>query len=289
MAIHAYTSFAYGDLDRARVLARSQKTLHPDWVLWAVIPDRVPEGVHFDLADEDFDHLLTAEDLFSENAGSWLFGRDWSEASRVVKGKAALDILARPDCEKLFYFDPGVVLVNDMNAVVVLLDMAPIVLTPLQTEPEPGATPGSGNSAMKDMMLPLGFIAMANDEEGRRFAAWWDERLRNGGGDQPDAGVSIDRELCQLVPLSFDNVKILQDPGYNVASWNLGQRKMTFDENGQACINDQPLRFFHFARPDAESDSTLQRHARDNTEVYELWWWYRQQLQSMSSPDIPKG
>jgi hypothetical protein len=32
-----------------------------------------------------------------------------------------------------------------------------------------------------------------------------------------------------------------------------------------------------------------QRYALDNIEVYELWWWYRQEVLRATSPLVPKG
>ena len=34
-------------------------------------------------------------------------------------------------------------------------------------------------------------------------------------------GVYTDQRWCDLVPALFDGVKVLRDPGLNVASWNL--------------------------------------------------------------------
>ena len=73
MAIHCYTSFTFSYLAKARVLARTLKRHHPDWVLWAVITDRPPEGMVFSPEAEVFDRILSADEMFSE---SWLFGHD---------------------------------------------------------------------------------------------------------------------------------------------------------------------------------------------------------------------
>lgn len=293
MAIHAFTSFSYSYLNRARVLARTLKNLHPDWVLWAVVTDREPEGFRFDLGDGEFDRLLTADEMFLEQAESWLFGHDVVEACTAVKGKAAVDISAEPDCEKLFYFDPDIAVINSMDEVIDLLDTHSIVLTPHQTDPEPRsarwAIQDNEIASLNYGVFNLGFVAIANDHEGRRFAQWWDDRLRDWCHDRLDIGVFVDQKWCNLVPCFFDNVKVLRDPGYNVASWNLSQRKMSYDEAGTALINGHPLRFYHFTKLGPVGDVMTQRYARGNTEVYELWWWYRQQVLSASSDAIPKG
>ena len=293
MTIHAFTSFSYSYLNRARVLASTLKLQHPDWVLWAVLTDKEPEGFTFDLAQEEFDGLLTAEDLFGDAAESWLFGHDVVEACTAVKGKASVEILNQSDCEKLIYFDPDIAVINPMDEVIDLLDTHSIVLTPHQTDPEHRfdrwAIQDNEIASLNYGVFNLGFVAIANDPEGRRFAQWWDDRLRDWCHDRLDIGVFVDQKWCNLVPCFFENVKVLRDPGYNVASWNLNQRKMRYDESGTALINDRPLRFYHFTKLGPVGDVMTQRYARDNIAVYELWWWYRQQVLSASCDTIPKG
>lgn len=293
MSIHAFTSFSYSYLNRARVLAKTLKALHPDWTLWAILTDKEPEGFTFDLAKEDFDGVLTAEDLFGIETNAWLFGHDVVEACTAVKGKAAVELLNRPDCEKLVYFDPDIAVFNRMDEVIDLLDPYSIVLTPHQTAPETRvdrrAIMDNEIASLNYGVFNLGFVAIANDSEGRRFAQWWDDRLRDWCHDRLDIGVFVDQKWCNLVPCFFDNVKVLRDPGYNVASWNLSQRDMRYDETGTALINGRPLRFYHFTKLGAVGDVMTQRYARDNIEVYELWWWYRQQVLESSSDAIPKG
>lgn len=293
MTIHAFTSFSYSYLNRARVLAKTLKALHPDWVLCAVLTDKEPEGFTFDSTSEQFDRLITAEDLFGADTESWLFGHDVVEACTAVKGKASVELLKQPGCTKLVYFDPDIAVINPMDEVIDLLDTYSIVLTPHQTDPEPRENRmGIQDNEIASLsygVFNLGFVAIANDPEGRRFAQWWDDRLRDWCHDRLDIGVFVDQKWCNLVPCFFDNVKVLRDPGYNVASWNLSRRRMRYDEAGTALINDRPLRFYHFTKLGPVGDVMTQRYARDNVEVYELWWWYREQVNTASSAKIPKG
>lgn len=293
MSIHAFTSFSYSYLNRARVLAKTLKARHPDWTLWAVITDKEPPGFVFDLEQEDFDDVLTAEDLFGVESERWLFGHDVVEACTAVKGKASVEILGRPGCEKLVYFDPDIAIVNSMDEVIDLLDTHSIILTPHQIEPEPREDPRAIQdneiTSLSHGVFNLGFVAMANDSEGQRFARWWNDRLCDWCHDRRDIGIFVDQKWCDLVPCFFDNVKVLRDPGYNVASWNLSQRRMSYDDAGTALINNRPLRFYHFTKLGKVGDTMTQRYAKDNIEIYELWWWYRQQVLDASSDAIPKG
>ncbi|WP_313136348.1 hypothetical protein [Paracoccus jeotgali] len=293
MSIHAFTSCSYSYLNRARVLAQTLKQQHPDWVLWLVMTDKPPPGFDPDPKAFGFDAMLTAEDLFGDETESWLFGHDIVEACTAVKGRACVHLLDQPGCEKLFYFDPDIAVLNPMDEVVALLDDHAIVLTPHQVEAEPASRPlairDNEIESLQYGVFNLGFIALANDAEGRRFAAWWDDRLHDWCHDDLQLGIFVDQKWCNLVPCFFDRVKVLRDPGYNVASWNLSQRRMEYDDHGQALINGRPLRFYHFTKLGAVGDMMTQRYAGDNIEIYELWWWYRHQVAAATSDRIPPG
>lgn len=291
MAVHAFTSFSYSYLDRARVFAASLRRLHPDWVIWAVVTDREPDGFRFDLDTEDFDRVVTAEALFGEETDRWLFGHDIVEACTAVKGRALRHILKDPGAEKVLYFDPDIAVINSMAPVVDLLDDHAIVLTPHQLDPEPAdATRAILDNEIASLdfgVFNLGFVAVSQDPEAHRFAGWWDERLHDWCHDRRDIGIFVDQKWCNLVPCFFDRVKVLRDPGYNVASWNLSQRTMTFDGNGTALINGAPLRFYHFTKLGPVGDTMTRRYASDNSEIYELWRWYRTEVARAGDPAIP--
>ena len=293
MTVHAYTSFSYSYLNRARVLAATLRQQHPDWVIWAVLTDKEPEGFSMDLAVEDYDRLITAEALFDTETDRWLFGHDVVEACTAVKGRALCHLLDQPGCTKVIYFDPDIAVFGKMDPVIDLLDSHSIVLTPHQIDPDPA----ENMQAVRDNevisldygVFNLGFVAVANDAEGRRFAGWWQDRLQDWCHDRLDIGIFVDQKWCNLVPCFFDNVKVLRDPGYNVASWNLSQRTMSYGPEGQAQINGQPLRFYHFTKLGQIGDVMTQRYAADNIEIYELWFWYRHQVAAATDPAIPAG
>lgn len=291
MAVHAFTSFSYSYLNRARVLASSLRQQHPDWVIWAVITDKEPDDFVFDIAAEDFDRLVTAEDLFGENTDQWLFGHDVVEACTAVKGRALQHIMADPTAEKVLYFDPDTAVFNPMTHVIELLDTNSIVLTPHQVDPdsEKRAILDNEISSLQYGVFNLGFVAVNNDKEAQRFAAWWADRLFDWCHDRLDIGVFVDQKWCNLIPCFFDKVKVLRDPGYNVASWNLSQRQVKITDAGEVQVNDHPLRFFHFTKLGPIGDVMTQRYAAGNVEVYEVWRWYREEIERFTDPSIPKG
>lgn len=293
MAVHAFSSFTFSYLNRARVMAKSLRRQHPDWVLWAVMTDKAPPGFDLDLDAEDFDRLITAEELFGAETDAWLFGHDIVEASTAVKGKALQRILAEPGAERVIYFDPDIAVFNSMDPVIDLLDRHSIILTPHQLDPENArdkiAIRDTEVVSLLHGVYNLGFIAVNQSAEAHRFAAWWADRLHDWCHDRKAEGIFVDQKWCDLIPSFFEGVMVLRDPGYNVASWNLSKRKMSYDDDGRCLINGHLLRFFHFTKLGPTGDAMTRRYAKDNIEVYELWWWYRQQVAEMTDPAIPKG
>lgn len=291
MTVHAFTSFSYSYLNRARVLASSLRRQHPDWIIWAVITDHPPEGFNFDISNEEFDRVITAEQLLGEAVEPWLFRYDIVEACTAVKGRAIMHIMDQPDAEKVVYFDPDIAVFGSMKPVIDLLDDWSIVLTPHQTTPETEEIAIRDNeiTSLHYGTYNLGFLALRNDGEARAFAEWWTARLDSWCVDRLDIGVFVDQKWCNLIPCYFDSVKVLRDPGYNVASWNLSHRKISIPLDGSILVNGAPLRFYHFTKLGPIGDTMTERYAKDNFEVYEIWAWYRREVERFTDPRIPSG
>lgn len=291
MTVHVYSSFTYSYLDRARVLAASLRKHHPEWKIWAVLVDKEPEGLSLDWSEEDFDFVLTVGGLFGPDVERFLFGHDIVEACTAVKGRAMQRILRAPDTEKVLYFDPDIAVFNRMDDLIELLDQHSIVLTPHQIDPDDPeqkqAIVDNEITSLHYGVFNLGFIAVRNDEEGRRFAAWWSDRLQDWCHDRLEMGLFTDQKWCNLIPCFFDNVKVLRDPGFNVASWNLSRRFLSFADDGRALANGSLLRFYHFTKLGPVGATMTKRYANGSTLVVELWWWYQNAIKNNRDPRIP--
>lgn len=291
MSVHGFTSISFSYLNRARVLAHTLKRHHPDWTLWLCITDKEPDGFSFDIAQEPFDKVLFASDLDIPNIQGWLFKHNVVEACTAVKGPI-LQRLLKSGAEKVFYLDPDIAVFNSLQPLVEMLDDASALLTPHQLDPDDEVQSITDNEicSLNHGIYNLGFIAVRNDEIGRSFAQWWCDRCTHFCYDERDRGVFVDQKWCDLVPAFFDNVRIVRDPGYNVASWNLNKRTIEMAVDGQILVNEKyPLRFYHFTKLGPIGDMMTRRYAGDNTEVYELWAWYKREVKEFTDPRIPDG
>ena len=77
------------------------------------------------------------------------------------------------------------------------------------------------------MSYNLGFLAVRMTGQGREFIDWWAERLRLFCYDEVPNGLFTDQRWVDLAPAFFDDIAIIRDPEYNVATWNLTHRRAT--------------------------------------------------------------
>ncbi|MFE1600874.1 hypothetical protein [Methylobacterium sp. ID0610] len=277
--VHCFTSISFSYLPRARILADSLRRHHPDWTLWLCISDLEPDGYRLAADDHGFDRVLWAKDLPVEPLPGWIFRHNVVELCTAVKG-FFLNHILDSGADLVFYIDPDIVLFNDLAPAVDALRDNAIILTPHLVDPEPRAAAMWENerSTLLHGVYNLGFLGVRNGAEGRRFAAWWQERLEAYCFEEASKGIYTDQRWCDLVPALFDGVRILRDPGFNVASWNLGSRPVTFDRTGTLRAGEVPLRFYHFTKITHVGAAMIERYAGRSSAIFELVHWYRSQI-----------
>ena len=288
-SVCCFTSFSYSYLPRARILAQTLRAAHPDWAIHAVLVDEPPPGLDTASALAPFDRVVAADALAIPRFKAWLFKHDIVEACTAVKGQMLVELLEQ-GFERVIYLDPDIAVFHSLDSVAGRLEQASIVLTPHQCEPntEPAELRDNELTSLQYGVFNLGFVAVANDATGRAFASWWAAQLYRACYDDVENGIFTDQKYCDLVPGLFGRVAIERDPGCNVASWNLSRRTLTI-EGGDILVNRSPLKFYHFTKIGAAGDVMTDRYAADNTEVFEVWGWYKRALQANAIADIPRG
>lgn len=289
MKVLCFSSFTFSYLNRARVLFQTLRRRHPDWELVALITDEPPAGFAFDPAAEPFDRVVYAEALGIPDFRSWLFRHDVVEVCTAVKGPFLHQACAS-GADAVIYLDPDTALFESLSPLETWLETNDILLTPHLVDPndEPAAILDNDLSASRTGIFNLGFVAVRASGEGARFAKWWNDRLLSYCYDELDQGLFVDQRWCDHVPALFDKVKVVRDPGYNVASWNLSRREVTVGKDGAITVNGAPLRFWHFTKLGELGDAMTRRYAGRNYPVYEIWSWYKRQVAAATDPAIPE-
>jgi ectoine hydroxylase-related dioxygenase (phytanoyl-CoA dioxygenase family)/lipopolysaccharide biosynthesis glycosyltransferase len=287
--IHLFTSITANYLPKARVLANSIKRVHPEAQFHLVLSDIIPSTLV--LKNEPFDSIITIEELSIPNLKSWIFKHSIVEMCTGVKPFAFQEIFRRYNCEKIIYLDPDIVIFNRLDCIAEKLDDHSIVLTPHQTEPENYNEAVIDNEicSLKHGVYNLGFLAIRNSEEGRRFLEWWLKRCFDFCYDDIPGGIFTDQRWIDLAPAFFEDLYILREPNYNVATWNLTNRMATGSLKEGIFINGRPLCFYHFSGFDSGAQEImLKKYGASSPVLFELRKWYIAQCEYMGQYEFGK-
>jgi hypothetical protein len=147
----------------------------------------------------------------------------------------------------VLYIDPDILFYQSSQSIFDLLKQHDIVVTPNLTEVDTAISPGE-LASLRHGMFNLGFIGLRNTDESRRFVEWWMNRLRTHCKIDKGWGIFVDQKWVDLAPLYFKNFHITYEKGFNMAWWNLSERKLVYD-NEAYYVNDlsHPLVFYHFS------------------------------------------
>lgn len=284
--MHFFTSITANYLPKARVLARSIKRFNPTAVFHLVLSDAVPEW--FSLKDEPFDTLIRIQDLGIPDLDSWIFKHSVVELCTAVKGQAFLCIFENTTADKVVYFDPDIVVLNGLEDISDRLNRASALLTPHQVEPDTTHEAIVDNEicSLKHGIYNLGFLAVKRSREGLKFLTWWRDRLNDYCYDDIPGGLFTDQRWMDLAPAFFDDIMIVRDKTYNVATWNISHRKV-LSKDDMLMIDGEPVKFFHFSGFDSGAQKImLEKYAGNNAALWKLRKWYVDELEKEGQQKI---
>jgi hypothetical protein len=262
MKLAACTIVSLNYLPYARVLCNSFLRHHPGCQFYVLLVDRLPSDL--ECTSEPFE-LITVDELNITNFSSLAFKYDILELNTSVKPTFLKALLAR-DFDQVVYLDPDIFVYNVLDSVVNALTAHAIVLTPHVVSPSPGDVE-SELVTLSVGVFNLGFVAVKKCAEADRFLSWWENRCLNVAFNERQTGMFVDQKWIDLVPCLFDSVKILKDPGCNMARWNLHERQLSQDDNGVWIVNQcSPLEFFHFSSISVDGGDQISRF----TDHYDL-------------------
>ena len=285
--LHIFTSAACNYIPKVRMLFRSLREYHPEAVLHLALADERTSLL--DLSSEPFDEIRTVADLDIPDWKAWAFCHSIVELATAIKPFFLMKLLQRDDCDQVLYLDPDMVAFSRLDDILGALNEAALVLTPHVTtvESQLAAVIDNEICALKHGVFNLGFIGVANTEEGRRFAAWWASRLYHFCRSEIHNGLFTDQKWIDLVPALFDGVAVCRSPRHNVATWNLTTRTLAEDSDSNYAVDGEPLGFYHFTGFDSGAHRIMaSRNAPGNAAVSKLVDWYDRSTRDLSQDPL---
>ena len=287
--MHVFTSATANYLPKASALAHSLKRVHPEAVFHFVLCDDMPPCPPATTAP--FDTIIKVGDLPIENIQSWIFKHKLVELCTGVKGAAFQYIAARYGAERIYYLDPDILVFNRLDELERMLDRHSILLTPHQCNPEtdPEAVIQNEQGSLMWGVFNLGFLAVKMTGQGKEFIDWWAERLKSHCYDEIENGLFTDQRWVDLAPAFFDDIAIVRDPQFNVATWNLTHRRATGRVPYEIEINGKPLGFYHFSGFDSGAQKAmLKRYGSHSPVLFELRDWYIARCEELGQSTLSK-
>lgn len=234
----------------ARTLQESLRRSNPEIEFYVLVVD------HKDVSFEKmsgFDRLVWVEDLDVPNFRHLAFKFDILELNTDVKPFMLARLAA--DYEYFFYLDPDIHVYGSMSDLVSRLEEQTAILTPHSLSPiEDGKKPAEIDF-MRAGIYNLGFFGARSCPESLRLLNWWGRRCTELGYNDARQGLFVDQKLVDLVPSFFDGVIIERSPVYNVAYWNLHERRIDATDPARPLVNGTPMVFFHFSGLSVEPPS----------------------------------
>lgn len=283
----AFTSITNNYLPKARALAHSIKRHSPEVSFVLLLAEDVNELLL--RPDDPFDAFLTVKDLDIPDLKRWLFKHTVVEVCTALKGPALTKLLGGNDDKAVLYFDPDMIVTSSLDPLFANFDDGSILLTPHGIEPETTLDGIIDNeiSHLRYGVYNLGFVGVRNTKAGLKFAHWWAARLHDFCYDDIERGIFTDQRWVDLAPAFFESVKVLRDPAYNVATWNLTHRVVTGSLETGLQVNGRPLIFYHFSGFDSGAQEImLNKYGKESPVLKDFRAWYIEECRLLGQDQI---
>ncbi|TAF52113.1 MAG: hypothetical protein EAZ62_06170, partial [Sphingobacteriia bacterium] len=183
------------------------------------------------------------------------------ELNCAVKVLAGQHFLQEAHLDHLFYLDSDIYVWHDLIDVVSFLQTNDWVMTPHFTHPYPAddCLPNE-RVTLRSGLYNAGFFATKPGENARAIFNWWAGHMRNECYYDFAEGMGVDQNWLNLLPILFSGVKVWEDPGANLAYWNLHERNLSFVHKSYWVNETFRLRFAHISGYSFDQAQSISRH-----------------------------
>ena len=280
-----YTIVSKNYLPMAAVMIDSFLDHNPGWDCKILLCDNITsedEKKYISNIPAEIIPLLSLQDSCEVNLQELCFKYSVVELNTAVK-PLFLEYLFSKGYSTVIYLDPDILIFHSFSGIEGLLEHYDIILTPHITTPLPedGYTQ-TDHDILCSGAYNLGFLALKNSPEARRLIAWWQKKLENSCYSRVEEGLFTDQKWMDLAPSFCDNLLILKDKTYNVAFWNIHERRVE-RKGGPWLVNGEPIIFFHFSGIVINDLERISKHQNryslhNRPELADLFFTYRELL-----------
>ena len=240
----------------ARVLAENYLQHHPGARVFACIVDRPHAAISY--ARMPFTPIF-AHELEIPDFQNFAFRYDIVELNTAVKPYLLTHLRDRYGLDRVFYFDPDILILDRLRGLEKALEQHAAVLTPHITQPLDNEHRPAERLIRMSGVYNLGFLGIQLNDRTREFLEWWKERLHRFCLVDPQHGLFVDQSWMDLAPAFLDSVGLMRDPIYNIAYWNLEHREVRVRDDRWE-VNGRRVGFFHFSGIELDNLETVSRH-----------------------------
>jgi len=240
----AFTICATNFFSYALTLAYSLYKTNPNYRFFIFIIDEIPKYIE----DNNFGfEVISIKNLHIPNLSYIIKEYNILEFATSVKPFCFNYIFKKFNFDTVIYFDPDILLYDKLEELEKELTKNDIVLTPHFFSPPKDNKLPNELSILNSGVYNLGFLALKRSENTSNFLNWWSNRLLEYCRIDFSNGMFVDQLWINLVPIYFNKVGIIENKGYNMAYWNIHERKITKSKSGYLVNNKEKLIFFHFS------------------------------------------
>jgi glycosyltransferase involved in cell wall biosynthesis len=232
----------------AQSLMRSIRDHNPNQKGFIIVIGDAPQGVSKRKGPFE---VIEFKELAKKNQGllNLAFRYTAFQLCCALKPYVAEVLVEEYGIQKLIYLDSDIRVFSSFEDTFELLEKHPVVVTPHLLDPHTSLNDGffpNEGTILAAGIFNMGFFGVNGSARGREFLAWWRERTFFFCEKSPLYGLFDDQKWVNLIPGLFPDAHILRHYGYNVAYWNLHERKLS-KNNGKWLSGGQSLVFFHYS------------------------------------------
>jgi glycosyltransferase involved in cell wall biosynthesis/peptidoglycan/xylan/chitin deacetylase (PgdA/CDA1 family)/2-polyprenyl-3-methyl-5-hydroxy-6-metoxy-1,4-benzoquinol methylase len=271
----------------ARVLVESYLEHHPGARAFVCVVERTPATLPGAPVPWT---VVPVEELEIPGFRNMAFRYDVIELCTAVKPWLLAHLRDRYGLDRVFFFDPDILVLDRLHGLETALETHDAVLTPHVCEPvDVGWRPGE-RELLRAGTFNLGFIGLRLNASTAAFLEWWQDRLRRFCIVDIPGGLFVDQLWMNLAPAYLSSLEVTREPIYNVAWWNLAQRRLGVHD-GRFTVGGRPLGFYHFSGLDLRRPGLISKHREDLTlakrpDVRPLLDHYRTRLEAAGNEEL---